>query len=124
MGYTATNRSELGVTACSVRTTPALFETLTKFNQISVVVEDVEIADPKPLKHCWLTSEAGSSIAQQVFRRVEVIDTKGEVNDALDLVLRAGLVPSERVFARSFDLDQFNSESLVFQNRHPKLYVR
>ena len=114
MGHTATNSCELVVTARYVRTTPPLFEALTKFNQISVVVEDVEIADPKPLKHCWLTSEAGSFIAQQIRRRVEVIHAKGEVNDTLDLVLRAGLVPRKRVFARSFDLDQFDSKSLVF----------
>ena len=105
-------------------TRPELSEALTELDQVPVVVKNVEIPDPKSLQHRRLTSESGASIAQDLFRRVEIVHAECEVNDPLDLVLRTGLIPRERVFARSFDFDQFDSESLVLQNGDPKLYFR
>src|ERR1700676_1000165 len=103
---------------------PSLLETLTELNQIPVVVKDVEIPDPKSLQHGRFTSEPCASVAQHLFRGIQIVHPEREVNNPLNLVLVTWLIPSERVGARSFDFDQLDPESLVLQNRDPELYLR
>jgi hypothetical protein len=99
-------------------------EALTKLDQISVIIEDVKIADSESLQYRRLASEAGAFVAEHFFGGVEIIHSESEVNDPLDLMLRTRFLPGERVFARSFGLNQFNTEPLVFQNCDPELHFR
>ncbi|MEY2616504.1 MAG: hypothetical protein QOH78_2277, partial [Verrucomicrobiota bacterium] len=63
-------------------------EALTKLDQISVIIEDVKIADPETLQYRRLASEAGAFVAKHFFGRVEIIHSESEMNDSLDLMLR------------------------------------
>lgn len=100
-----------------------LFKALTEFDQISVVIKDVEIADTKSPKHRRFTSKACAFIAQHFFCRVKILHAKREVDDSLNFMLWTRLLPRERVLARSFDLDQLNSKSLVFQDGNSELHL-